>query len=107
MKKIVLMLGFAMACDCEPAQELVFEEPAECIPETFPTDAPQCKRPSACCDLGVDGMAAICATYYPKQPTPVMCSSGALPMNYVCARPTEQVFDCEWGESDLVCCKID
>lgn len=91
---------------CDTPETLIFEEPTECTVEAFPPGAETCWRPSGCCDVGSDGLAAICAEYFTDLPTPVMCDVGTLPAGYACASPTSEDFDCGWRASRLVCCKV-
>lgn len=100
------VLGVVMLCGCE-AETLVFEEPTECRVETLPEESETCYRPSACCDISPRGFAALCETYYPHQPTPVMCTTWQ-PTGDVCVPISPSLrFNCEWGTSRLYCCDLD
>jgi hypothetical protein len=100
---MTLAIALCAVAACEK-QEMQPEEPHACEVQRFGSEE-VCFDPSACCEVGLHGMEALCEEYFPGQSTPVMCLGG-FPTGMVCGVLPIARFDCEFGESSLVCCDV-
>lgn len=99
-----LVFGVLVSACCE--KELTFLAEEECVDRPFEPTRNSCHLPSACCEFGPHALAAICEEHFPHQPTPVMCT-GEFPVGVVCATvDVSRWFDCDWGDSRLLCCDL-
>lgn len=89
---------------CE-AQELTFDEPVECASRPHDIGEGVCYYPDGCCELGQRGLVAICEEYLPGFSVPTMCTD--VPLLSHCGVISKVVFDCNFGDSVLLCCKPD
>lgn len=100
-----LIFGALVSACC--AEELTFQAEEECTDRPFAPAQNSCHLPSACCEFDHHTLAAICEENFPHQPTPIMCTGG-FPTGVICAPVSmTHYFDCDWGESRLLCCDLD